>query len=156
MSIATDVHRSVLARLGVRGAQPRRPSFAWLFMAPTVIALAVVVAAPLFYSLYLSFHAYIITYGMGGFVGLENYLQVIATDVDRALLSDRGRLRLRLSRSGHAERVGRVCSDSWRANQPDQERDGKPIDGRSHDTSTVARTFEAICRVERDTIGPSS
>jgi multiple sugar transport system permease protein len=81
MSIATDMHRSVLARLGVRGAQPRRSSFAWLYMAPTVIALAVVVAAPLLYSLYLSFHAYIITYGMGGFVGLENYLQVIATDL---------------------------------------------------------------------------
>src|SRR3954470_16549874 len=78
--IATDMQR-IHARTGGRGARARRSFFAYLFMTPTVIVLAVVVVAPLFYSFYLSFHAYIVTYGLGGFIGFENYLEVFATDL---------------------------------------------------------------------------
>lgn len=52
----------------------------YLFLAPTVIVLALVVAAPLVYSIYLSFREYIITYGMGDFIGLANYLAVVQDD----------------------------------------------------------------------------
>jgi multiple sugar transport system permease protein len=79
--IATDMHPSVPARIGGRSAGTRRSIFAYLFMAPTAITLAVVVAAPLFYSFYLSFHAYIVTYGLQGFIGFENYAGVFATDL---------------------------------------------------------------------------
>jgi multiple sugar transport system permease protein len=79
--IATDMQRSVHARIGGKSVRARRSLFAYLFMAPTVIVLAVVVAAPLFYSFYLSFHAYIVTYGLGNFIGLENYFEVFATDL---------------------------------------------------------------------------
>ena len=52
----------------------------YAFLAPTVIILLLVVAAPLVYSIYLSFHEYIITYGLGGFIGIGNYLAVLADD----------------------------------------------------------------------------
>lgn len=64
-------------------AQPQRLHGAlsrYVFLAPTVIVLALVVAAPLLYSIYLSFREYIITYGMGDFVGFDNYLSVLKDD----------------------------------------------------------------------------
>lgn len=64
-------------------AQPQRLHGAlsrYVFLAPTVIVLALVVAAPLLYSVYLSFREYIITYGMGDFVGFDNYLSVLKDD----------------------------------------------------------------------------
>jgi multiple sugar transport system permease protein len=51
-------------------------SIKYLFMAPTVTVLVLVVAAPLAYSLYLSFHEYLVVYGLGNFVGFENYIVV--------------------------------------------------------------------------------
>ena len=52
----------------------------YAFLAPTVIILLLVVAAPLVYSIYLSFHEYIITYGLGGFIGIGNYQAALADD----------------------------------------------------------------------------
>lgn len=52
----------------------------YAFLAPAVIVLALVVAAPLLYSIYLSFREYIITYGMGDFAGFDNYLSVLRDD----------------------------------------------------------------------------
>ncbi len=55
----------------------------YVFLAPTIIVLAVVVAAPLLYSIYLSFQEYIITYGMGDFIGFGNYLAVLSDDFNQ-------------------------------------------------------------------------
>lgn len=63
------------------GAMRRRTFTSLLFMAPTIIVLALVVAAPLFYSLYLSFHDYIITYGLGDFTGFANYTAVFQDEL---------------------------------------------------------------------------
>lgn len=64
------------------GTTPRRHRnlAQYIFVAPTVIVLALVVAAPLIYSIYLSFQEYIITYGMGDFAGLGNYIAVLSDD----------------------------------------------------------------------------
>ncbi|WP_429818952.1 carbohydrate ABC transporter permease [Ensifer sp. B1-9] len=48
-----------------------------LFMTPTIIVLALVVAGPLLYSFWLSLHEYIITYGMGDLVWFENYAVIM-------------------------------------------------------------------------------
>ncbi len=53
-----------------------RGGIKYLFMAPTVAVLVLVVAAPLVYSLYLSFHEYLVVYGLGDFIGFENYIAV--------------------------------------------------------------------------------
>lgn len=63
------------------GAERRRTLTSLLFMAPTVIVLALVVAIPLIYSIYLSFHEYIITYGLGGFTGFANYVAVFQDEL---------------------------------------------------------------------------
>ena len=52
----------------------------YAFLAPTVIVLLLVVATPLVYSIYLSFHEYIITYGLGEFIALGNYQAALADD----------------------------------------------------------------------------
>lgn len=52
----------------------------YLFLTPTIVVLALVVAAPLLYSLYLSFHDYVVTYGLGDYVGFGNYLAVLGDD----------------------------------------------------------------------------
>jgi multiple sugar transport system permease protein len=73
---------TVVLRMQSRsGADRRRTLTSFLFMAPTVIVLALVVAAPLVYSIYLSFHEYIITYGLGGFTGFDNYLAVFQDEL---------------------------------------------------------------------------
>ncbi|WLR95535.1 carbohydrate ABC transporter permease [Shinella zoogloeoides] len=51
-----------------------------LFMTPTVLVLALVVAAPLLYSFWLSLHEYIITYGMGDLVWFENYAAMMSDE----------------------------------------------------------------------------
>ncbi|MFQ6185989.1 carbohydrate ABC transporter permease [Sinorhizobium meliloti] len=51
-----------------------------LFMTPTIIVLALVVAGPLLYSFWLSLHEYIITYGMGDLVWLENYAVMMSRE----------------------------------------------------------------------------
>ncbi|MDE1174959.1 MAG: sugar ABC transporter permease [Parvibaculaceae bacterium] len=61
-------------------AGKRRNWAQYVFLAPTAIVLTLVVAAPLLYSVYLSFQTYIITYGMGDFAGFGNYQSVLADD----------------------------------------------------------------------------
>lgn len=51
-----------------------------LFMTPTILVLALVVAAPLLYSFWLSLHEYIITYGMGDLVWFENYAVMMSDE----------------------------------------------------------------------------
>ncbi|MCZ7934855.1 sugar ABC transporter permease [Agrobacterium leguminum] len=51
-----------------------------LFMTPTIIVLALVVAGPLLYSFWLSLHEYIITYGMGDLVWFENYAVIMTRE----------------------------------------------------------------------------
>lgn len=51
-----------------------------VFMAPTILVLALIVAAPLLYSLYLSLHEYIMTYGQGDFIGLQNYALMMSKE----------------------------------------------------------------------------
>lgn len=51
-----------------------------LFMTPTILVLALVVAGPLLYSLWLSLHEYIITYGMGDLVWFENYTLMMSEE----------------------------------------------------------------------------
>ncbi|WP_157971240.1 carbohydrate ABC transporter permease [Pseudogemmobacter bohemicus] len=51
-----------------------------LFMAPTILVLALVVAGPLLYSLWLSLHEYIITYGMGDLIWFENYTLMMSDE----------------------------------------------------------------------------
>lgn len=51
-----------------------------LFMTPTILVLALVVAAPLLYSFWLSLHEYIITYGMGDLVWFENYAVMMSSE----------------------------------------------------------------------------
>ena len=76
-------------RLGLRAVRLSEVSFAWLLVAPAVLAIVVVVALPLAYSLWLSFTdvnllrtsgAAIEMFGMRlplyRWVGLKNYLQV--------------------------------------------------------------------------------
>jgi multiple sugar transport system permease protein len=47
--------------------------YKFVFMTPTILVMMLIVAAPLLYSLYLSLHEYIVTYGQGPFIGLGNY-----------------------------------------------------------------------------------
>ncbi|RUM20510.1 sugar ABC transporter permease [Rhizobium vallis] len=69
-----------------RSAQSRKTdgySFAFyklLFMMPTIIVLACVVAGPLIYSFWLSLHEYVITYGLGDLVWLHNYAVILSED----------------------------------------------------------------------------
>ncbi|HKC07068.1 MAG TPA: sugar ABC transporter permease [Methylomirabilota bacterium] len=78
-------------RLGLRSIRLSEVSFAWLLVAPAVLAIVVVVALPLAYSLWLSFTdvnllraggAAIELFGMRlplyRWVGLKNYLQVFS------------------------------------------------------------------------------
>ncbi|MCP8896862.1 sugar ABC transporter permease [Shinella daejeonensis] len=51
-----------------------------LFMTPTILVLALVVAGPLLYSFWLSLHEYIITYGMGDLVWFENYAVMMSDE----------------------------------------------------------------------------
>jgi len=51
-----------------------------LFMTPVIVTLALVVAAPLLYSIYLSFHEYIVVYGLGDFIWFENYVAMISAE----------------------------------------------------------------------------
>ncbi|GAB1362784.1 sugar ABC transporter permease [Rhodobacter sp.] len=51
-----------------------------VFMTPTIFVLALVVAGPLIYSLWLSLHEYIITYGMGDLVWFENYTLMMSDE----------------------------------------------------------------------------
>lgn len=51
-----------------------------MFMTPTILVLALVVAGPLIYSLWLSLHEYIITYGMGDLVWFENYTLMMSEE----------------------------------------------------------------------------
>lgn len=73
MTSASDTARPAIS------ASPRRSDdfstgfYKMLFMTPTILVLALVVAAPLLYSFWLSLHEYIITYGMGDLVWFENY-----------------------------------------------------------------------------------
>ena len=48
--------------------------FKYSMVYPAVIVLALVIVAPLLYSLYISFHKYVLQFGMGKFTFLENYL----------------------------------------------------------------------------------
>ncbi|TXH37611.1 MAG: sugar ABC transporter permease [Rhodospirillaceae bacterium] len=85
MTVTTDTVRTDHGVPGARnrakrsGARHRLVTH-YLFMAPTIIVLALVVAAPLFYSFYLSFHEFIITYGQGDFIGFDNYVGALADD----------------------------------------------------------------------------
>lgn len=54
-------------------------------MTPSLLILLLVVAIPLVYSFWLSFHEYIVTYGLGDLVGLENYS--VANSADFAIVS---------------------------------------------------------------------
>lgn len=56
-----------------------------LFMTPSLLILLLVVAIPLVYSFWLSFHEYIVTYGLGDLVGFENYS--VANSADFAIVS---------------------------------------------------------------------
>lgn len=51
-----------------------------VFMTPTILVLMLVVAGPLIYSLWLSLHEYIITYGMGDLVWFENYTLMMSDE----------------------------------------------------------------------------
>ncbi len=51
-----------------------------LFMTPTILVLALIVAAPLIYSFWLSLHEYIMTYGMGEFWWFENYAAMMGRE----------------------------------------------------------------------------
>ncbi|MFC4624001.1 carbohydrate ABC transporter permease [Daeguia caeni] len=54
--------------------------YKFVFMTPTILVLALIVAAPLLYSLYLSLHEYIMTYGQGDFIGLQNYAVMMSAE----------------------------------------------------------------------------
>ena len=67
-------------------ASPPRPDgysarfYKLLFMTPTILVLALIVAAPLIYSFWLSLHEYIMTYGMGEFWWFENYAAMMSRE----------------------------------------------------------------------------
>lgn len=54
--------------------------YKFVFMAPTILVMALVVAAPLLYSFYLSLHDYIVTYGKGDFIGFANYASIMTAE----------------------------------------------------------------------------
>jgi multiple sugar transport system permease protein len=54
--------------------------YKFVFMTPTILVMMLIVAAPLLYSLYLSLHEYIVTYGQGPFIGLGNYALLMARE----------------------------------------------------------------------------
>lgn len=65
-----------------RGSRPRRPLFQYLLLAPLALVLLLVVAAPLLYSLYISFHKYLLVEGgIGRMIGLANYAGALGEDV---------------------------------------------------------------------------
>jgi multiple sugar transport system permease protein len=99
--LARDLRRSTVSpgiptpvavpRLGLRAIRLSEVSFAWLLVAPAVLAIVAVVAIPLAYSLWLSFTDVNLLRGGGAaieafgirlplyrWVGLKNYLQVFA------------------------------------------------------------------------------
>jgi ABC-type sugar transport system permease subunit len=99
--LARDLRRSTIPqgiptpvavpRLGLRGIRLSEVSFAWLLVAPALVAIVAVVALPLAYSLWLSFtdvnllraggpalEAFGIRLPLYRWVGLKNYLQVFA------------------------------------------------------------------------------
>lgn len=46
-------------------------------MIPAIAVLVGVIVFPLMYSLYISFHEYLLITGMGDFIGLANYVQAL-------------------------------------------------------------------------------
>jgi ABC-type sugar transport system permease subunit len=81
----------VVPRLGLRAIRLSEAPFAWLLVAPAILAIVVVVALPLAYSLWLSFTDVNLLRGGGAaiemfgmrlplyrWVGLKNYLQVFS------------------------------------------------------------------------------
>ncbi len=43
-------------------------------MLPAALTLVIIIILPLLYSIYVSLHEYVLQYGIGGFVGLKNYV----------------------------------------------------------------------------------
>jgi multiple sugar transport system permease protein len=47
---------------------------------PAAVILLSVIVAPLVYSLFISFHKYVLQFGLGNFVGVQNYLKAFGND----------------------------------------------------------------------------
>jgi multiple sugar transport system permease protein len=69
-------------QIGYAGRRPRREwQYAWMFSGPAVLVLLVMMAFPVAYTLYLSFTNWTPTLvGSAKFVGLQNYIKLIAHD----------------------------------------------------------------------------
>jgi len=53
----------------------------FLFITPTILVLVLIIVGPLVYTLYLSFHEYLVVYGLGDFWGFTNYADVWSDDL---------------------------------------------------------------------------